>query len=95
MAPGSLIVSFFPPFTSNPSIIHAHTQTTHMAHNNSPSQGFRVGSSAPVYIRARFDPKYGQYVILWRDVQRAFIGVSQVRHGSEVVSFLTDDDFKE
>jgi hypothetical protein len=67
----------------------------HKAKTGPPSQGFRVGSSAPVYIKARLDPKTGQYCILWRDVQRTFNGVRQVQYGSEVVSFLTDDKLEE
>ncbi|KAK3825377.1 MAG: hypothetical protein J3Q66DRAFT_327609 [Benniella sp.] len=66
----------------------------HMA-KKPPSQGFRVGDSAPVYIRALLDPKTGQYCILWRDVQRVFNGVKQVQYGSEVIPFLTNDNLEE
>ncbi|KAF9354272.1 hypothetical protein BGX34_011123, partial [Mortierella sp. NVP85] len=43
----------------------------------------------------RLDPKTGQYCILWRDIQRTFNGVKQVRYGSKVVSFLIDDNLEE
>ncbi|KAF9354271.1 hypothetical protein BGX34_011122 [Mortierella sp. NVP85] len=67
----------------------------HMANNDPPSQGFQVGSSAPVYIKARLDPETGTYCILWRDIQQAFNGVRRVQNGSEVVSFLTDGNLEE
>ncbi|KAF9354270.1 hypothetical protein BGX34_011121 [Mortierella sp. NVP85] len=63
-----------------------------MANNDLPSQGFQVGSSAPVFIRAHQNPQTGEYCILWSDVQHAFNGVRRVQNGPEVVSFLTDDD---
>ncbi|KAF9988522.1 hypothetical protein BGZ65_000592 [Modicella reniformis] len=57
-------------------------------------QGFRANNTT-LYIRARLDPKTGQYVVLWKDVQQVFKNASHIQHGITVISFMTDENFEE
>ncbi|KAF9357776.1 hypothetical protein BGX26_003084 [Mortierella sp. AD094] len=46
-------------------------------------------------INPRFDVKSGQHIILWSDVQRVFQDAQYVLDGTEMVSFLVDDNWEE
>jgi hypothetical protein len=61
-----------------------------------PSQTFRSQSSSKVVVLpTRHDPKSGQRVIRWKDIQQCFKDAQYVTHNGLVVMFLTDDDLEE
>ncbi|KAI8357417.1 hypothetical protein B0O80DRAFT_287627 [Mortierella sp. GBAus27b] len=80
-------LTLHPLFTRAPSTTLVHMGESHL-------QGFRLGPSPVVHVQARRDPKTGEYIVLWRDIQHAFPGLDHVRDGSIVVSFATDDNFE-
>ncbi|KAI8354373.1 hypothetical protein B0O80DRAFT_426406 [Mortierella sp. GBAus27b] len=61
-----------------------------------PSQAFRAqDSSSIIGIPTRRDVKSGQRVVLWKDVERSFVGAQSIMNGQHAVLFLTDDDFQD
>ncbi|KAG0240495.1 hypothetical protein B0O80DRAFT_500590 [Mortierella sp. GBAus27b] len=60
------------------------------------SQLFRTRSSSRIVpIPTRHDPKTGQRVIRWKDIQLYFVDAQCVKHGEEVLLFLTDGDLED
>ena len=60
------------------------------------SQAFRARlSSETTLIPTRHDSKSGQRIVLWKDVLRCYKNAEYVRHGQEMVLFLTTDEFEE
>ncbi|KAF9344066.1 hypothetical protein BGX26_004858, partial [Mortierella sp. AD094] len=59
-------------------------------------QAFRAKSSSTACnILARLDPKTGQYIVLWREIQQAFTNPKCIMNNEDFVPFLLDDDFEE
>ncbi|KAG0221664.1 hypothetical protein BGX31_009643 [Mortierella sp. GBA43] len=64
--------------------------------SSTQSQGFRARSSSEVItIPTRQDPKSGQRVVRWKDIQQYFENVKGLVNGKDAVLFLTDDDLEE
>jgi hypothetical protein len=60
------------------------------------SQEFRARSSSEVItIPTRQDPKSGQRVVRWKDIQQYFENAKGLMIGKDAVLFLTDDDLEE
>jgi hypothetical protein len=60
------------------------------------SQTFRSQlSSEVVVLPTRHDPKIGQHVVRWKDIQQCFKGAQYVTHNGLAVMFLTDNDLEE
>ena len=61
-----------------------------------PTQAFRCRSSGKIVnIETFIDPKSGERIVLWKDVQRAFKNAESIWKGSCMLSFLKDEDFEE
>jgi hypothetical protein len=61
-----------------------------------PLQAFQPRSSSNVIaIPTRHDPKSGQYVVRWKDIQQCFKDAQYVLHEGQAVMFLTDEDLEE
>ncbi|KAF9345692.1 hypothetical protein BGX26_002871 [Mortierella sp. AD094] len=59
-------------------------------------QAFRARSSSTAWnIPARLDPKTGQHIVLWREIQRAFKNAECIVNNGDFVPFLLNDDFEE
>ncbi|KAI8358168.1 hypothetical protein B0O80DRAFT_444147, partial [Mortierella sp. GBAus27b] len=59
-------------------------------------QTFRNKSSSEVItIPTRLDPKSGQRVVRWKDIQQHFENAKTILNGKRSVLFLTDDDLEE
>jgi hypothetical protein len=59
-------------------------------------QSFRAQSSSKVVtIPTRHDPKSGQRVVRWKDIQQYFENAKGILNGKYSVVFLTDDDLEE
>ncbi|KAG0207206.1 hypothetical protein BGX31_002615, partial [Mortierella sp. GBA43] len=64
--------------------------------SETPSQAFRVRlSSEVITIPTRHDPKSGQRVVRWIDIQRYFKDAQGVLNGKDAVLFLTNDDLED
>ncbi|KAG0222965.1 hypothetical protein BGX31_008774 [Mortierella sp. GBA43] len=64
--------------------------------NKPESQLFRARSSPTIVtIPTRQDPKSRQRVIRWKDILLYFVDAQCVKHGGDVVLFLTDDDLED
>ena len=64
--------------------------------NDPPRQSLRDQFSSEIFtVNARHDKKTGDCIVLWKDIQRGFPNVQYVLDGSNVVSFMTDDNFEE
>ncbi|KAI8600117.1 hypothetical protein EDD21DRAFT_141720 [Dissophora ornata] len=60
------------------------------------SQAFRASSSSrTVTIDARPDPKTGQPIVRWKDVQLVFKDAAYIMTGDAIVSFMTDDNLED
>jgi len=60
------------------------------------SQAFRSQSSSKaVAIPTRHDPKSGQHVVRWKDIQQCFKDAQYIMHNGLAIMFLTDDDLEE
>ncbi|KAF9359961.1 hypothetical protein BGX34_008033 [Mortierella sp. NVP85] len=60
------------------------------------SQAFQSRSSSNVIaIPTRHDPKSGQHVVRWKDIQQCFKDAQYVLHEGQAVMFLTDDDLED
>ncbi|KAG0228365.1 hypothetical protein BGX31_006595, partial [Mortierella sp. GBA43] len=61
-----------------------------------PMQGFRCCLTDDVlHIATRLDPKTGERVVLWRDIQAGFENLKSIRNGRSVIPLLTDEDLLE
>ncbi|KAG0218812.1 hypothetical protein BGX31_011495 [Mortierella sp. GBA43] len=61
-----------------------------------PIQEFRCRSTGDVLeIATHLDPKSGERIILWDDIQAGFDNAKSIRNGRSLVSFLRDEDLKE
>ncbi|KAK3821021.1 MAG: hypothetical protein J3Q66DRAFT_437962 [Benniella sp.] len=61
-----------------------------------PTQAFRCRSSGKIVnIETFIDPKSGERIVLWKDVQRAFKNAESIWKGSCMLSFLKDENFEE
>jgi hypothetical protein len=59
-------------------------------------QAFRAKSSSQtITIPTRQDPKSGQRVVRWKDIQQFFENAKGVVNGDDAVLVLTDDDLEE
>jgi hypothetical protein len=58
-------------------------------------QAFRTSTSKVITIPTRHDPKSGQRVVRWKDVQQYFENAKGVLSGEGAVLFLTDDGLEE
>ncbi|KAF9930703.1 hypothetical protein BGZ65_005198, partial [Modicella reniformis] len=64
--------------------------------SGSPSQAFRVDSSSKVTtIPTRHDPKTGQRVVRWIDIQQYYKNAIGILNGVDAVLFLTNDDLED
>jgi hypothetical protein len=64
--------------------------------NQQHSQAFRARNSSEIItIPTRHDPKSGQRVVRWKDIQQYFENAKGVLNGKDAVLFLTDDDLEE
>ncbi|KAF9345691.1 hypothetical protein BGX26_002870 [Mortierella sp. AD094] len=56
-------------------------------------QACRAKSSSTTYnVPAHFDNKTGRYIVLWREIQRAFKNAECIINNGDVVPFLFDDE---
>ncbi|KAK3821037.1 MAG: hypothetical protein J3Q66DRAFT_425935 [Benniella sp.] len=61
-----------------------------------PKQAFRCRSSGkPANIPTSVDPKTGELVVLWNDVQRAFKNAESIRKENDMLPFLKDENLEE
>jgi len=61
-----------------------------------PTQAFRCRSSGKVAnIPTLADPKTGEHIVLWRDIQRAFKNADSIWKGSYLLPFSTDENLEE
>ena len=59
-------------------------------------QAFWAESSTTVTsIPTRYDPKIGQHIVCWKDIQRCFKDALCVMDGEASVLFLTDGNLEE
>jgi hypothetical protein len=60
---------------------------------NQPLQGFRSRSvtDSDVNIPIQVDPKTGELVVLWSDIQDVFGNVKTIRNGKTLVPFLKEN----
>ncbi|KAK3815358.1 MAG: hypothetical protein J3Q66DRAFT_441491 [Benniella sp.] len=60
------------------------------------SQAVRSRSSSEtILIPVRQDPRSGQHIVLWKDIQRCFENAKYIMCRREMIPFLTDDDFED
>ncbi|KAG0228964.1 hypothetical protein BGX31_006380 [Mortierella sp. GBA43] len=64
--------------------------------SGTPSQSFKSETSARITtIPTRLDPKRGERVVRWSDIQQCYGDTTKfVMNGQDVVLFLTDDDLE-
>ncbi|KAF9355475.1 hypothetical protein BGX34_010468, partial [Mortierella sp. NVP85] len=61
-----------------------------------PKQAFRCRSSGkPANIPTFVDPKTGELVVLWKDIQRAFKNAESIWKGGDMLPFLKDQSLEE
>ncbi|KAF9362412.1 hypothetical protein BGX34_006231 [Mortierella sp. NVP85] len=64
--------------------------------NQQLSQAFRARNSSEIItIPTRHDPKSGQRVVRWKDIQQYFENAKGILNGKDAVLFLTDDDLED
>ncbi|KAG0225583.1 hypothetical protein B0O80DRAFT_424233 [Mortierella sp. GBAus27b] len=60
------------------------------------SQAFRAKSSSKtITIPTRQDPRSGQRIVRWKDIQQLFEDAKYVMNGDDAVLFLTDDNLED
>ncbi|KAF9345952.1 hypothetical protein BGX26_002562, partial [Mortierella sp. AD094] len=58
-------------------------------------QASRTNSSTTGYnIPARLDPKTGQHIVLWREIQQAFTNPKCLINNGNFIPFLLDNNFE-
>ncbi|KAG0232829.1 hypothetical protein BGX31_005008 [Mortierella sp. GBA43] len=63
--------------------------------NEAHLQAFRTSTSKTITIPTRHDPKSGQRVVRWVDIQRCFKNAQCILNGEDAVLFLTDENLEE
>ncbi|KAF9941725.1 hypothetical protein BGZ65_001853 [Modicella reniformis] len=64
--------------------------------DNEPMQAFRSRLADEIVdIPVRMDPRTGNYIVLWSDIQDGFENAKSVRKGTSLVPFITNDNFEQ